>query len=425
MEIITNDYGTDGKLIFCQGKPIPNSDPKSFKVVENEIANAYYFAYDAHQLYALSSSKEGLQIWTDVDIESLEFFPEKSFFADKNHLFYFNWHFIEYANSENNPEIKAELRIRKPMVDAWWNWDELFYNQLKPISFNIFADESHVFYHFKQGQNYDYPFLFGLQHDISYYSIIPNVVLQELVVLNEFYVKDSASVFHLCRKTNADCATFLVINQNFAKDKNGIWYNGYHVNENIDTSTFEIIQMQNGDFIYSFAKDKYSVFATQRSTRIGKYQGYSDQLVKLKNSDPKTFIIINTIWAKDKNNVYCYGKIWSNIDAQTFEYLFTDTEFKSRSYAKDKNNLYDANGRKTKKGIDGKHFVMLNEFWGKDNNSVFNFKTERVIKNLDAKTFEITSENGEAEDKNYKFKFVTVTHNGKDLGHKELKMIRK
>ena len=68
---------------------------------------------------------------------------------------------------------------------------------------------------------------------------------------------------------------------------------------------------------------------------------------------------------------------------------------------------------------------MLNEYWGKDKNVVFNFNSGKIIKNLDAESFVITGENGEAEDENPAFKFVAVTHNGKDLGHKELKKFKK
>ena len=424
MNEISKDYSTDSNLVFCNGKAIPNSDPKTFKIVGNEIPGVIYFSYDKNQLYALSGSREGLQIWTDIDIESLEFFPESMCFADKNHLFEFNWYFIQYANLFLHSKYKTELQKRQPTADAWWNWTDEYYNHLIHISNNIYTDSKRVFFHFKEGQYFDYPFSFGLQHDISYYSIIPNLAKENLVVLNDFYVKDHKTVFHLCRKINANVNTFEIISQNFAKDKNGIWYNGYFVNENIDIASFEIIRLDYGVFYYAIAKDKNSLFSTQRSSRIGKYKGYSDLLIKLKNSDPETLIIINHIWAKDKNNVYCYGKIWSVIDAPTFEFLFT-AEYGNTSYAKDKNNLYDANGRTIKKGIDGESFVILNEYWGKDKNVVFNFKTDRIMKSLDTATFVVTSENGEAEDKNYKFKFVPVMHKGKDLGHKELKKIKK
>ena len=419
MEKISRDYTTDGKCVYCQGKLIPNPDPKTFKVIDN----VPYFAHDKNQLYALSGSSLGLQIWTDVDVESLEFFSDTAFFADKNHLYHFNYYFIDYVNLETTHEIKAKLQNRKPSSDAWWNWNDAYYDILVPVAHNIFSDGTRVFYHFKKDQYFDYP-LFGLSHDTSYYSIIPNIEKNTLQVLNDFYVKDAKTVFHFCKKISADTDTFEIINQNFAKDKNGIWYNGYLVNETIDSNTFEIISVQTGNIRYSFAKDKNSLFSTQQNTKIGKYKGYGNLLVKLKNADAETFTVINPIWAKDNNNIYIYGKIWNLIDAQSFEHLFTDAENTYISYAKDATNLYNANGKKIINGIDGHSFIALNEYWGKDKNVVFSFKTERIIKNIDPKTFIITGENGEAEDKNYTLKFVPIIYDGVDFG-KELKKVKK
>ena len=423
METISRDYTTDGKYVYCQGKIIPNADPKTFKAIDN----APYFANDKNQLYALSGSSLGLQIWTDVDVESLEFFSDSAFFADKNHLFYFNYDFIEYVNHEINYEtnsgVKVELQNRKPLADAWWNWKDEYYDKLEPIAHNIFSDGKRVFYHFKKGQYFDYS-LFGIAHDISYHSIIPNIDKNTLQVLNDFYVKDAKTVFHFCKKISADTDTFEIINQNFAKDKNGIWYNGYLVNETIDSNTFEIISVQTGNIRYSFAKDKNSLFSTQQNTKIGKYKGYGNLLVKLKNADAETFTVINPIWAKDNNNIYIYGKIWNLIDAQSFEHLFTDAENTYISYAKDATNLYNANGKKIINGIDGHSFIALNEYWGKDKNVVFSFKTERIIKNIDQETFIITGENGEAEDQNYTLIFVAIIYDGVDFG-KELKINKK
>lgn len=425
MKTLSKHYSTDGKLIYCDGKSIPNSHPATFKIVEDEIPLVYYFAYDKNQLYALSGSREGLQIWTDVDLDSLEFFPEKSFFADKNHLFLFNWHFIEFANTNTLLEFKAELQKRKPNADAWWNKTEAYYDNLKILKNNFFTDSKNIFFHFKEGQNFDKPFSFGYRQDVSYYSIIPNADHKTFMPLNDFYSKDAKTIFYVTLPIAADVESFEVIKDKFAKDKNGFWYNGYFVKESIDVVTFEIVQLEMGVFIYSFVKDKNKIFSTQRGKRIGKYKGYSDLLVLLKNSDPETFTIINHIWAKDKNNVYCYGQIWNAMDATSFEYLFTSKENNDVSFVKDKNTIYNSNGRRAVKGIDGKSFKMLNEHWGKDDKVVFNFNSERVMKSLDADSFSIIGEKGEAEDKNVIFKSVEVTHAGIGLAHYALKKIKK
>jgi len=62
--------------------------------------------------------------------------------------------------------------------------------------------------------------------------------------------------------------------------------------------------------------------------------------MKDKSKDLETFEIIGEVYsnyAKDKNQVYYYGRIIENADPETFEVI-------SSTSAKDKNNAYD-NGR--------------------------------------------------------------------------------
>jgi hypothetical protein len=108
--------------------------------------------------------------------------------------------------------------------------------------------------------------------------------------------------------------------------------------------------------------------------------------------------MINDIWAKDRNNVYCGGTILKNIDSATFVFLFEESP---NSWAQCKNGLYNANSRKTIKGIDGSSFKLLNRYWGKDENVVFSFITERIIKDADPETFETTDDHGGARDRKY------------------------
>lgn len=427
---MSSNYKKKNKTVYFKGKSIPNSDPETFIEVCDQVPNVSYFAYDKNQVYADGGAREGLQILEDVDTASLVLFEDKSFFTDRFHLFYFNWYFIEYANTQTHQELKETLRHNQPDIDAWWNRDETFYQALDPLSDDYYTDGNRVYYFFDKDKSdaalrsYDYPYFFTIGDYKSYFSEISQGDQKTFNVLNEYYACDNNHIYHTFRAINADHASFEVIAGHFAKDKDTVWYGGYPCKHKVDLATFELIDYSPANRIF-FAKDKNTLFSVHTSIRIGKYKGYSKLLVQLKNSDIDTFTIINDIWAKDKNNVYRYGKIWKNIDATSFEFLFTDSEFDSRSYAKDKNNLYDSNGKRIIKGIDGGSFEMLNEYWGKDKYVVYNFKSERIMKNLDAQSFRIIGNDGKAEDKNYIFKFVPVTHNRIDLGHNELKKIKK
>lgn len=443
LDVIDDQYAKDDQSVFFQGKSIPGSDPASFKVVGLQIADVPYFAFDKHQVYADGGSREGLQILKTVDIASLVFFPGCCRFTDRFHLFYFDTYFMTYANHQRvinnvdkhdpafthvhfNLRVDGELidaglseaekdaiiaregnlvrylRHHHPAADAWWNWTEDDYSNLKLLGHSFYADSRRVFFRFSSGDYFDYPFPFGYQDDPSYFSVIQDADPQSFIVLNEYYSRDQHHIYHLARPIEADLSSFSILDGHFAKDVAGVWYNGYLCDAPIDIDSFEILPVPRSDCRYSFAKDCRTVFATQFGARIGPYAGYSTLLVPLKHSDPQSFEIINPIWAKDKNNVYCHGKIWKEIDAASFVFLLQID--RNTSYAKDDKYLYDANGRRVKKGIDGASFTVLNQHWGKDKNGVFNFDTGRIIKGLDPASFRVTGEHGEAEDDHFVFR---------------------
>jgi hypothetical protein len=406
LTILSEEYAKDELTVYWGAKPIPNSDPRSFRIVDNEIPNVHYFSYDRNQLYALGTAREGLQIWDDVDTASLVFFPDKEFFADKNHFYCYNAHFIEYINHFQSyvKSYRKKLKLMHPEADAWWNWSDSYYRDLNHVGYAYYGDRDRVFYYFSQEDDicFDYPFYCNKLYETPYYCVIANADADTFKPLNNYYAKDKNKIYHFARPISADVRSFRIIENNFAVDDKGIWYNGYFCSE-AERDHFEVIQCHTEG--PCFAKDRQHVYSAISDAKIGKFKGYSSLLRAQKNSDPKSFKIINNIWAKDANNVYCRGRIWKGIDAATFEYLFTDSDFTPRSYAKCKNGLYDANGRRKIKGVDGSSFVMLNQCWGKDRNVVFNFKSERVYKSIDAASFDILKDSAKAYDKRYEYDF--------------------
>lgn len=429
LTLINKDYAKNETAVFWRNIALPNSDPATFKV----IAQTAYFAADKNQVYALSGCAEGIQIWDDVDIESVVFFPPGNpYFADKNHLYYFNWHFINYENHELEREQsdltihffrrwkdgesqdtglteiqKAEVIAREgtfkrylnhhhPNKDAWWGRDEAYYKSLIKLKNNIYVEAENVY-------------IFIDQDDLSvaistagksYFSIIPNADLASFQSLDNYYSKDKNSVFYYQRRLKqADLSTFASLGNNFAKDKNGVFYNG-HLCKEADKTTFQVI---NADF----ARDKTQLFATTGRIRIGKFKGYDFLLRALKDSDPDSFEVLNDRWAKDNKYVYCGAKIWKGIDAATFHFLFEDGP---DSWAKCKFGLYNANGRRTMKDIDGESFEILSKYWGKDKNAVFNFITKRITSTIDVQSFKISEDidnqdGSKAYDKKYDYSF--------------------
>jgi DKNYY family len=421
---INIDYAKNDTCVFWKNIALPNSHPDSFKLVET----THYFAVDQRQVYALSDSAEGVQIWDDVDMESLVFFPiGNPFFADKNHLYYFNWHFIQYENhfieferheltdhlfyhwkdgdlvdTDLNEKQKSEIIAREgtfkrylnhhhPNPAAWWARGDDYYKNLTLQQNNHFHDGRNIYIYVDKDDESQAISTNGK----DYFTQIANTDLASFESLDAHYAKDKNAVYHVQRQLKqADVATFKSLGNNFAQDKQGIYFNGYFCVE-ADAASFEVINQK-------FARDKTQLYAATHNTKIGSFKGYAQLLCPLKNAHPDSFKAINSRWAADINNVYCFTKIWKEIDAASFEFLF---EIDPNSWAKCKKGLYNANGRKVVKGVDGASFTMLNTFWGKDKNAVFCFKTERIASTIDVKSFEVLSDNGEAQDKNYQYYF--------------------
>jgi hypothetical protein len=416
MKAISNNYWTDGTNIFYQNygmknpKIIPEVDMESFRV------HSCYLASDKNRIYAQSSMGEGLQIFYPEDRESIIFFPQEissSEFVDNYNLYNYNTHFIEFDNIANEHKAKLInwLKTNYPDKEGWWNINNTFYNQLKPIACNFFTDGKRVFYKFNGEHTYDYP-TYRCRHN-DFYLQLKNADTKTFYPLNSVYSKDKNNVYFYSREIPADATTFKVINELFAQDKNGIWYNG-RIAKIEHLNTFEVIKSSKKNEFH-FAKDQFNVYGNA-TVKMDKFSGYADLLLPLKNSDPTTFTEINDVWAKDKNNVYWFGKIYKNADAKTFEKI-SEPPLTWVDYARDKNNVYIANGQTFKKGLQGKSFELINEFWAKDNFVVYCVKTARVMKSIDVKTFKVLDEKGKAEDKNfiYDFKDYSVNKTRKTL----------
>ena len=175
---------------------------------------------------------------------------------------------------------------------------------------------------------------------------------------------------------------------------------------NIEMSENEIEEI--GTAFFQFAKSEDDVY-------VFEFDGIETTTkIKLKNSDPKTFEVIGQVFAKDKNNVYYFGKIKRTFDSKTFEFLFENNS-KTWIWSKDKNNLYRWD--KPIKNIDGKSFEILNKFWGKDKDNVYCFATQKTYKNIDVQTFKILKEH-KSEDKKFNY---NLTLNPKWHTENELK----
>lgn len=203
---------------------------------------------------------------------------------------------------------------------------------------------------------------------------------------------------------NVDINTFEVLNDsNYAKDKTHVYYAeenndgnnnitcaGTTVLPNVDIETFKVI-----DKPLSIAKDKNNIYCVDPFARpydgcqYASYCSFNEGNVwvgigcpfiscsnfAIKDADPVTFEIIDDLYRKDKDHIYC-GCTKLELDPTAFQKL-------KSYYTKDNKNVYYFN----KKLIDADpaSFVSHDNGYGKDKNSAY-YKNSR-LEEIDLKTF--------------------------------------
>lgn len=126
----------------------------------------------------------------------------------------------------------------------------------------------------------------------------------------------SGNWFSLGKKNmNADVESFEVLNQFFGRDKKGVYYNAYLVeNPSIDVPSFHI---KSDAYTAYIGFDKTYVHYFERTYKKG---GEKIRTKIVKDADPKTFLGISYEWAKDRSNHFYKGtKV--NAAYESFEIL--------------------------------------------------------------------------------------------------------
>jgi len=405
---INNDYACDATNVYLVAKDgflIPNSDAASFVV----LADSPYFAKDKNQIYALDGTS-GLSIYRYAESSSLIGIDWSAYATDKYNLYHYG-SVVEIANDQKyinylNPNFpykkrkvisafeanKEYLSKLHPTIIGWWHKNYPFKIDIENITdIGFYKSRNAIFY-----------LEFNMHTSHSIPTLIFKADYSSFKELNQDYGMDNKSVFYKSIPImGADVKTFKIISNNMSKDKNNFYYKGNIIE--CDYRSFESI-----DDKCNFYKDKYSLYYEKefREGKVGMRYEIIDTLMPIRNSSTATLKVFSSVWAKDNNQVYRYGKIFKKADTRTFEYLNVKSRY---DWAKDKNYLFNDSAKIIVKGIDGSTFKALNKYWGKDENNVVFFHTERMQPSIDTKTFNIKDDKGGAIDKNYTY---TVT----DLG---------
>ncbi|MCK0131844.1 DKNYY domain-containing protein [Flavobacteriaceae bacterium F08102] len=402
--IINKDYAKDKEHVYLVDKDgclIPNADAETFRVLEDTP----YFSKDKHNLYALDSI-HGLFIYKDADFESLVSIGWNQFITDKHHVYHFSSGIVTLSNDAKHIEIfddgvaqtsdltpleqnKKYLLKKYPTLVGWWHPAYEFTIDSHSLNADCFYKTNNaIFYLYENKSSGKADAVLIEKADVSTFTI-----------LSPYYARDKNRVY--CQHRTVEHVaidSFKVLKDKLAVDEQGIFYNGFRVD--CDRSSFEVVYEDGGSLKSVVAKDKDSVYCDQNILfgKVGMRTGNGIVLTRIKNADPMSFTMYSDLWAKDKNQVYLGLKPYKKAMAPSFEYLCT---VGCDEWAKDHQFLYNGNGKRVVKGIDGATFRMLNKFWGMDSKNVFSFCTGGVRSSIDVKTFKIIDDKGGAEDKNY------------------------
>ena len=368
-------YGKDDENIYVVTsdekygyfKAIKNADKDTFDVMEKDTRyskdknNIYYAGYNVVQLQ-------------DVDKDSFVIADENAFSYDKKNVYYAG----RKLNDISSAGFKVTRLVNRPNL---------------PI--NFLNDNKNI-----------YKLIAVFDEETGELKSVKTAVVKnpkvdsktfEVFDYWENYFRDKTNVYYenelykigLKKIENADRNSFTILNSEFSKDKNNVYYYGNKI-KGISPDGFEFVGnefiFENREDFLSFLKDKNNVYYLKGKIGKEKYE-----IVPL-NFDSKTFKYSNngfyelinsnyTSYFQDKNGVYYFDGLAKltpnnilskveNADIPSFvQYM--------AGYAKDKNKVYC--GTKEVKGADVESFAAFTidgEDVIKDKNKIYKNKCE-------------------------------------------------
>lgn len=263
------------------------------------------------------------------------------------------------------------------------------------------ADKSQVYY-------------FNTHAPVKAPSVLKNADPETLFIIDKDYARDKDRVFYTrrhfgpCTIEKADPGTFTALSERYSKDRHNAFYECSLI-ENADAETFKVAS----GFL---AKDSTNVFRSGKLVpnanpgtfehlkhRFSNLNFYTDNqhVYYFRNivqgADPGTFEVIGSYFFKDHQYGYfCSKKCHriEDIDIETFREVPINSNWANdRVFAYDKDKVLFCTELKAKipcaplPGSDPDSFEYIGKYFSKDANNVF-FKDE-LVKGADAATFEI------------------------------------
>ena len=418
-------FGKDSKNTYFIGKKIKDVSPKGFEILDAK------YVKDDKNLYKLEDDLSSYFLSSEIKTKkvSIDGLDVKSFkVLENNKDYYFNYYVDKsnvYLDKDNLEKITGADR-----------------NSFEILGYSIARDKNNVYKKGEKLGNIDIAsfkyFENGIAKDKNrvFYmderKDIKNVDAKTFERMGEsYYFRDKNNVFALKNdysdsnynlvlemSKNIDRNSFDILNNEFGKDKNGVYYFGEKI-DGISSNNAKVVEeLGDYDYIFQSGNDHYLVTVNEGNS-YDKSDDNTKEKFKIKeinglNIDYDTFKYFEIYdLYKDKNNFYYHSdndlkKIKSDIDVKSAEKMI-----ELRDFIKDKNNIYHFSDGKLEKinlKIDVNNLEYLDDgnsvfsSYLRDGKNVYFVNDEdgkiKIVKNVDKNTFKVVNGNYGVDSKN-------------------------
>ena len=418
-------FGKDSKNVYFLGKKLKDVSTKKFEILDEKYVkdykNLYNLKTDSLSFFSIDEIKPKKVSIDGLDVKSFKVLENNkdyyfNYYVDKNNVYLDKDNLEKITGADRNSFEILGYSIARDKNNVYKKGEKL--GNIDIASFKYFdngiaKDKNRVFYmdERKDIKNADAKTFERMEE--SYYFRDKNNVF---ALKNDY--SDSNYNLVLEMSKNIDRSSFDILNNEFGKDKNGVYYFGEKI-DGISSNNAKVVEeLGDYDYIFQSGNDHYLVTVNEGNS-YDKSDDNTKEKFKIKkinglNIDYDTFKYFEIYdLYKDKNNFYYHSdndlkKIKSDIDVKSAEKMI-----ELRDFIKDKNNIYyfsDGKLEKINLKIDVNNLEYLDDgnsvfsSYLRDGKNVYFVNDEdgkiKIVKNVDKNTFKVVNRNYGVDNKN-------------------------
>ena len=422
---IAGYFGKDSKNVYFIGEKIKDVSPKGFEILDAKYVKDdknLYKLEDKLSSYFSSNEIKTKKVSIDgLDVKSFKILENNKdsyfdYYVDKSNVYIDKDNLEKITGADRNSFEILGYSIARDKNNVYKKGEKL--GNIDIASFKYFdnwiaKDKNRVFYmdERKDIKNADAKTFERMEE--SYYFRDKNNVF---ALKNDY--PDSSYNLVLEMSKNIDRSSFDILNAEFGKDKNGVYYFGEKI-DGISSNNAKVVEeLGDYDYIFQSGNDHYLV-TVNAGNSYDKSDDNTKEKFKIKkinglNIDYDTFKYFEIYdLYKDKNNFYYHSdndlkKIKSDIDVKSAEKMI-----ELNNFIKDKNNIYyfsDGKLEKINLKIDVNNLKYLDDgnsvfsSYLRDGKNVYFVNDEdgkiKIVKNVDKNTFKVVNGNYGVDSKN-------------------------